>query len=224
MPNTDASNLFCVEFEALPDAISIFPLPGALLLPKGRLPLNIFEPRYLAMFLDALSEGRLVGMVQTEAAHGGLVPKSASLFDIGCAGRIISFNETHDNRLLITLEGICRYRIAEELPGRKGYRRVRADFSAFRGDMDEGLPDLDRNGFLQLLRRYFDAKQLEVDWEALKETEDRLLIANLAMICPFRLSEKQALLEAPDFSALTSVMESLMTMAIQEAGPSSTTH
>ena len=90
--------------------------------------------------------------------------------------------------------------------------------------MDEGLPELDRNGFLQLLRRYFDAKQLKVDWEALEETEDRLLIANLAMICPFRLSEKQALLEAPDFVALTSVMESLMTMAIQEADQSSTTH
>jgi len=224
MPNPVASDPFSVEFDALPDAISIFPLPGALLLPKGRLPLNIFEPRYLAMFLDALGEGRMVGMVQTEAAHGGLVPENASLFGIGCAGRIIAFNETHDNRLLITLEGICRYRIAEELPGRNGYRRVHADFTAFHGDMDEGLPELDRNGFLQLLRRYFDAKQLKVDWEALKETEDRLLIANLAMICPFRLSEKQALLEAPDFAALTDVMESLMTMAIQDSGPSSTTH
>ena len=208
----------------MPGAISIFPLPGALLLPGGRLPLNIFEPRYLAMIFDALGDSRLIGMVQTEADHGGLVPEDAPLFGIGCAGRIVAFNETRDGRLMITLEGVCRYRIDAELGDKNGYRRVRPDFSAFRADMDERPAGLDRDGFLEVLRRYFDAKQLKVDWASLEQTEDRLLIANLAMMCPFGLPEKQALLEAPDFAAITSVMEQLMTMAIQEAGPSTATH
>lgn len=215
---------FGVAFEGLPDAISIFPLPGALLLPSGRLPLNIFEPRYLAMIFDALGQDRLIGMVQTEAEHGGLVPEDAPLFGIGCAGRIVAFNETRDGRLLITLEGVCRYRIDGEMEGKNGYRRVRPDFSAFRADMDEGPAALDRDSFLAILSRYFDAKQLKVDWASLEQTEDRLLIANLAMMCPFGLPEKQALLEAPDFAAITDVMEKLMTMAIQEAGPSGSTH
>ncbi len=215
---------FGIAFDALPDAISIFPLPGALLLPRGRLPLNIFEPRYLAMILDALGDERLIGMVQTEAKHGGLVPEDAGLFGIGCAGRIVAFNETPDGRLLITLEGVCRYRIDAELADKNGYRRVRPDFSSFRADIDAGPPDLDRKVFLALLRRYFDAKQLKVDWASLEQTEDRLLIATLAMMCPFGLPEKQALLEAPDFAAITDVMEKLMTMAIQDAGPSTATH
>ncbi|MBT4118282.1 MAG: peptidase S16 [Rhodospirillaceae bacterium] len=215
---------FGIAFDALPGAISIFPLPGALLLPGGRLPLNIFEPRYLAMIFDALGDSRLIGMVQTEAEHGGLVPEDAPLFGIGCAGRIVAFNETRDGRLMITLEGVCRYRIDAELGDKNGYRRVRPDFSAFRADMDERPAGLDRDGFLEVLRRYFDAKQLKVDWASLEQTEDRLLIANLAMMCPFGLPEKQALLEAPDFAAITSVMEQLMTMAIQEAGPSTATH
>ena len=224
MPDPFAPGPFGIKFDALPDAISIFPLPGALLLPKGRLPLNIFEPRYLAMIFDALGEGRLIGMVQTEAEHGGLVPEDAGLFGIGCAGRIVAFNETPDGRLLITLEGVCRYRIDEELADKNGYRRVRPDFSSFRADMDGGPPELARESFLALLRRYFDAKQLKVDWASLEQTEDRLLIATLAMMCPFGLPEKQALLEAPDFAAITDVMQSLMTMAIQDTGPSTSRH
>ncbi|MAF49049.1 MAG: LON peptidase substrate-binding domain-containing protein [Rhodospirillales bacterium] len=215
---------FGVPFDSLPDAISIFPLPGALLLPRGRLPLNIFEPRYLAMVLDALGHDRMIGMVQTETEHDGPVPEDADLFNIGCAGRIISFNETTDGRLLITLEGICRYRIAGELEGGNGYRRVRPDFSAYRADMEGEAPVLDRDAFLALLHRYFDAKKLKVDWKALEQTEDRLLIATLGMMCPFGLPEKQALLEAADFSAVTEVMQSLMTMAIQEAEPSTAKH
>jgi Lon protease-like protein len=215
---------FGIAFDALPDAISIFPLPGALLLPSGRLPLNIYEPRYLAMIFDALAEDRLIGMVQTEAEHGGLVPEGAPLFGTGCAGRIVAFNETRDSRLLITLEGVCRYRIDAEIENKNGYRRVRPDYSAFRADMDEGPATLNRDSFLAILRRYFDAKQLKVDWASLEQTEDRLLIATLAMMCPFGLPEKQALLEAPDFAAITGVMEQLMTMAIQEAGPSGSTH
>ena len=131
---------------------------------------------------------------------------------------------TPDGRLLITLEGVCRYRIDAELADKNGYRRVRPDFYSFRADMDAGSPDLDRESFLAVLRRYFDAKQLKVDWASLEQTEDRLLIATLAMMCPFGLPEKQALLEAPDFAAITDVMQSLMTMAIQDTGPSTSTH
>ena len=224
MPDPVSRGPFGIAFDALPDTISIFPLPGALLLPNGRLPLNIFEPRYLAMIFDALGQERLIGMVQTETEHGGLVPEDAPLFSIGCAGRIATFNETRDGRLLITLEGVCRYRIDGELEGKNGYRRVRPDYSAFHADMDESPAAIDRDNFLKVLRRYFDAKQIKVDWAPLEQTEDRLLIATLAMMCPFGLPEKQALLEASDFAAITDVMEQLMTMAIQEAGPSTATH
>ena len=147
-----------------------------------------------------------------------------ALYRLGCAGRITAFAETDDNRFLITLTGLCRFAVSEELALKDGYRRVRPDFSSFRADMDVGGPDLDRESFLALLRRYFDAKKLKVDWASLEQTEDRLLIATLAMMCPFGLPEKQALLEAPDFAAITDVMQSLMTMAIQDTGPSTSRH
>ncbi|MEN0075194.1 MAG: LON peptidase substrate-binding domain-containing protein [Paracraurococcus sp.] len=181
----------------LPAEISVFPLPGALLLPGGRLPLNIFEPRYLAMTLDSLAEGRMFGMIQPEpgAADGTTGP---GLYRIGCLGRLTSFAETDDGRLLITLSGVIRFRAVAELPVRRGYRRVRADYTGFELDLDlaERPAGVDRAALLGALRPFFRARGIQANWEAIEQTSDFLLVLTLAMICPFEPREKQALLEA----------------------------
>ncbi|TCZ55264.1 LON peptidase substrate-binding domain-containing protein [Roseicella aquatilis] len=181
----------------LPTEIAVFPLPGALLLPGGRLPLNIFEPRYLAMTLDALANDRMFGMIQPEpgAPRGETGP---GLYRIGCLGRLSSFAETEDGRLLITLTGVVRFRVAEELPMRHGYRRVRADYAGFEGDLGlaEAPVGLDRAALLGALRPFFKARGIEANWEAIEQTSDRMLVLTLAMVCPFDVREKQALLEA----------------------------
>jgi Lon protease-like protein len=183
----------------LPSEIAVFPLSGALLLPGGRLPLNIFEPRYLAMTLDSLAAGRMFGMIQPEpgagAPHGETGPR---LYRIGCLGRLSSFAETEDGRLLITLTGVIRFRVAEELPMRHGYRRVRADYAGFESDLDlsEKPAGVDRAALLGALRPFFRARGIEANWEAIEQTSDSLLVLTLAMVCPFDVREKQALLEA----------------------------
>jgi len=208
---------FGLPFDQLPDEISVFPLPGVLLLPKGRLPLNIFEPRYLNMVLDALKEERLIGMVQAMEMAPDPVPEDASLFKTGCAGRIVSFAETTDGRIMLTLDGICRFNIQSELENRNGYRRVRSDFSQFEQDMAEPPQHVDRDMLKELLERYFQAKQIRVDWDMIDQTEDQMLMANLGMMCPFNAQEKQALLEARDYAHMTEIMMSLMEMAVQES-------
>jgi Lon protease-like protein len=182
----------------LPTEVPIFPLSGALLLPEGRLPLNIFEPRYLAMVEDSLAAGRMFGMVQGDPS----LPKAggdSQLFRIGCLGRLTSFAETEDGRFLITLTGVVRYRIVEEIAGRRGYRRVRADYGDFAGDLDLGrpAPQIDRGALLGALRPYFRARGIEANWEAIEQTGDAMLVTTLCMVCPFEVREKQALLEAP---------------------------
>jgi Lon protease-like protein len=187
----------------LPGVLPIFPLPGALLLPGGQLPLNIFEPRYLHMIIDAMGEGRLIGMIQPKPQPGEDAPNDPDLrenppvYSVGCCGRIVNFSETGDGRLLITLLGQSRFRIEDELPPRNGYRRVTADFSPFPDDPDDDTPiGLDRARLLDAAARYLDANGLKTDWEAIEEAPDSLLVTSLAMVCPFDLREKQALLES----------------------------
>ena len=182
----------------LPLVIPVFPLDGALLLPSGQLPLNIFEPRYLNMFDDAMSGERIIGMVQTRP---GGDPDRPSLAPVGCAGRVTSFAETSDGRYLVTLTGVCRFRVGAELPTRSPYRQVRADFTPFEADLHEASPHAatatDPSPLLNALRRYLDHRGLAIDWSSAEAAPSDALINSLAMALPFEPVEKQALLEAP---------------------------
>jgi Lon protease-like protein len=192
----------------LPDVIPVFPLQGALLLPRARLPLNLFEPRYLQMLDDVLkSDHRLIGMVQTYDD-----PQTAGkLHSIGCAGRVSSFSETEDGRYMITLAGASRFRVKEEVEGFAPYRRARVDWHGFDRDLGGVEKDttFDRKVFMASLGRYFDDQGLQTDWESLQDAEDELLINSLSMLCPFDPEDKQALLEAP---SLTTRRETLATL------------
>jgi Lon protease-like protein len=207
-----AASAWHPALEDLPDEIAVFPLTGALLLPQGRLPLNIFEPRYLAMTLDSLAEGRMFGMIQPNPADRP-VTNGPALFRIGCLGRLSAFSETDDGRLLITLTGIIRFRVAEELAMRRGYRRVRAEYAEFADDLDlEARPALDRARLDRMLRTYFRVKGIEANWQAVKETPDAALLTTLCMICPFDPREKQALLEAPTLDERAAMLLALIEM------------
>jgi hypothetical protein len=191
----------------LPPKIPVFPLPGALLLPRAKLPLHIFEPRYLQMLDDTLKTShRLIGMVQPYDAADG--PR---LHRIGCAGRLTAFSETEDGRYLVTLSGISRFRISTEIEGFHPYRCCEVSWDGFARDLGpaERDTDFDRDGFLDLLNRFFDEQALKTDWEALREADDELLINSLSMLCPFEPEDKQALLEAP---SLTTRRETLVTL------------
>jgi len=193
----------------LPATIPVFPLPGALLLPRARLPLHIFEPRYLAMLDDTLkSDHRLIGMIQPRDVPGSEAKK---LQGIGCAGRVTQFSETEDGRYMITLTGICRYRIQREVSGFTPYRKADVSWGGFERDLGgaETDPAFDRDRFFELLDRFFEARNLSTDWDSLKEADDELLINSLSMLCPFDPEDKQALLEAP---SLPTRRETLVTL------------
>jgi Lon protease-like protein len=208
---------------ALPDIIPIFPLPGVLLLPRGRLPLNIFEPRYLAMTRDALAGERLIGMIQP--LDPVLREANPPVYPIGCAGRITSFTETEDGRYLITLTGISRFRIRAELPLVEGYRRVVPEWGEFRHDLDsEAEENFDRDRLVKGLRAFFHKHKITADWEAITKTPGERLVTSIAMICPFEPSEKQALLEAPRFAERARLLCAVVEMAAADlphdgAGP-----
>ena len=179
----------------LPLVIPVFPLDGAMLLPGGQLPLNIFEPRYLNMLDDAMAGDRIIGMVQTKP--GGETTRPV-LAPIGCAGRITSFSETPDGRYMITLTGLCRFAVRDELPVRGPYRQIRANFAPYEDDLavtQTDLPDGERQEFLSALRHYLEHRGLEIDWEAAETAPTGALINSLAMALPFEPAEKQALLE-----------------------------
>ncbi|MBK0326258.1 LON peptidase substrate-binding domain-containing protein [Rhodobacteraceae bacterium F11138] len=198
----------------LPDTISVFPLPGALLLPRSRLPLHIFEPRYLQMFEDALKTSeRLIGMVQPDPKPDG----KDRLHSIGCAGRITQFSETEDGRYMITLSGISRFRILRECDGFQPYRRCDVAWDAFEHDLgrSETDPGFDRPAFMALLDRYFCAQQLSTDWDAIKDAEDELLINSLSMLLDLGPEDRQALLEAPSLSARRETLVTLMEYALR---------
>jgi Lon protease-like protein len=196
----------------LPSLLPIFPLVGVLLLPRGRLPLNIFEPRYLAMFDDALAGERMIGMIQPD--RQATASQSPPLYSVGCAGRITSFSESGDGRYLVALDGVSRFRIAEELPLHRGYRRVMPDWKPFAADLSEETLSIDRSRLIELLQTYFRQKQLSANWEAIGKAPDEQLLISLAMICPFAAPEKQALLEAGCLSDRARLMMSLLEIAI----------
>jgi hypothetical protein len=197
----------------LPSVIPIFPLQGALLLPKGQLPLNIFEPRYVAMTEDAIAGDRLIGMIQPRVKEKAEPGDAPDIYRVGCVGRIASFSETSDGRYLISLVGLCRFRVAKELPQLRGYRRVEADYAPFAVDF-EAAPEekAARDRLLAALRRYLDARGLQADWDAISETETDELVAVLAMLCPFGATEKQALLEAEGPEQRAQVLITLLQM------------
>lgn len=197
---------------ALPDELAIFPLVGTVLLPQGRLPLNIFEPRYLAMIDDALGRGRLIGMIQPNAADDITAPP---LFSVGCAGRVTSFNETDDGRYLIVLTGVCRFRVVAETPTSRLYRTVKADWKPYLADLT--VPDdaeINRAHLINLLQIYFKKNNISVDWNVVENAPDDVLISTIIMICPLAANEKQALLEAETFVQRVALLEALLEMAI----------
>lgn len=207
----------------LPETIPVFPLPGALLLPRARLPLNIFEPRYLAMLEDTLkTPHRLIGMIQPiPVPEGRAEPRGAgSLHQIGCAGRVTGFQETEDGRYLITLTGVSRFRLEGLQDGFAPYLRAGIDWSSFERDLGrpEKDPDLDREAFLDVLARFFAAAQLSSDWDSLKDADPELLINSLSILCPFDPEEKQALLEAPTLANRRETLVTLMEFALRSSG------
>ena len=222
-----STNPFDPAFEQLPEVVPIFPLNGVLLLPGGRLPLNIFEPRYLAMFFDALGGHRMIGMLQPTMPGGfagdGLPTESGPppVEAVGCAGRIVAFSETDDGRLLVTLAGLIRFEAGKELAlHANGYRRVTAHYERFRGDLDgdDLASEFDRSRLMTALEGFFRARRLQGDWSGLKKASDDNLVTSLSMICPFAPSEKQALLEAPDGSARARLLIALLEMAAMGGG------
>jgi Lon protease-like protein len=208
-------------YDELPAVLPIFPLPGVLLLPGGRLPLNIFEPRYLAMTRAALAGARLIGMLQPRPDQGGVEPGSARPYPVGCAGRLVAFSETEDGRYLITLAGLIRFRVAAELPGAaEGFRLVRPDFAPFRDDLEggEAALRLDRPRLLAALKRYFERQGMTADWDSVEKAADERLVTSLAMLCPFEASEKQALLEAPTLQQRAEAMIAILEMGAHGPG------
>jgi uncharacterized protein len=208
--------------EDLPKVIPIFPLGGALLLPRGQLPLNIFEQRYLAMVNDAMGSDRIIGMIQPDSDEALALQDDPaakpSLCRIGCAGRITSFTETGDGRILITLTGIARFHALEEIPAIGGYRRFHVDASGYADDFcpGAGQTEVDRDRLVEIFRCYLDAHDLEADWESVHASSNEALVNALAMISPYGPKEKQALLEAPDLRTRNEILIALTEMALAQ--------
>jgi uncharacterized protein len=192
----------------LPGVIPVFPLPGALLLPRGQMPLNIFEPRYLAMVDDALRDGhRLIGMIQPDPAQNGRSDKP-KLFAVGCVGRITQLAETGDGRYLIELTGVSRFRVDEEIKVATDYRQCRVTYAPFTDDFvaRKGEQQVDRDALLEALRDFLKSNNLEADWEGIEKAPNEALVNALSMMSPYGTAEKQALLEAPDLKTRAEIL------------------
>lgn len=199
----------------LPGTLPIFPLTGVLLLPRGRLPLHIFEPRYVAMVEDCLVGDRMIGMIQP------LDPETKAdappVYTTGCAGRITAFRDMEDGRYLVTLTGVSRFRIARELESRNGYRRVEPIWDGFAEDLVDGAEiRFDRTRLFGSLRCYLDVNEIVANWESIEGAPDERLVTSLAMVCPFHANEKQALLEAPSLLERAELLTSLVEMAVAD--------
>jgi hypothetical protein len=195
--------------EALPDEIPVFPLPGALLLPRGQMPLNIFEPRYLAMIEDALKSGqRLIGMIQPDPAHPGRDKDKPHLFRVGCVGKITQFAESGDGRYLIQLTGVARFRVDAELAVTTLYRRCKVTYQPFVDDFTarKGEDEVDRKALLRTLSEFLKVNKLKADWEGIENAPNEALVNALAMMSPYDTAEKQALLEAPDLKTRAEIL------------------
>jgi Lon protease-like protein len=204
-------------YSDLPHSLPLFPLTGAVLLPRGHLPLNVFEPRYLEMVDYALQGDRLIGMIQpTENEETTLKPR---LSQVGCAGKIIAFQETNDNRYLITLQGICRFRLTGEMDSATAWRAGFCDFAAFASDLAESHGvEIPRERLLTALKNYLTSRDMQADWNSVLTAPAEALVNALAMMCPFAPAEKQALLEAQSFPERASTLLALLEMS-GEAGP-----
>jgi len=195
--------------DALPDVIPVFPLAGALLLPRGQMPLNIFEPRYLAMIDDALrSPYRMIGMIQPDPAHPGRDANKPHLFSVGCIGRITQIAESGDGRYLIQLTGIARFRLEEELAVTTPYRQCRVNYQPFIDDFTarKGEDDVDRKALLRALTAFLKANNLKADWDGIENAPNEALVNALAMMSPYDVAEKQAMLEAPDLKTRAEIL------------------
>lgn len=208
----------------LPQKIPVFPLTGALLLPRAQLPLNIFEPRYLQMIDDAMSSDRLIGMVQpageeAEKAEGNPAEKPP-VYPVGCAGRITSYAETPDGRMLITLSGVSRFRISEEMAAVTPYRIFEVDFAAFEGDLEIGKGEnaVDREALMTAFRKYLEANRMDANWEEVESATTEALVNTLCVISPYAASEKQAMLEANTLSERARILITLTEMALASGG------
>lgn len=208
--------------EDIPSVIPVFPLPGALLLPRGQMPLNIFEPRYLAMIDDALRGDRLIGMIQPDGDGGA---KQPSLFSVGCVGRLTQFAETGDGRYLIQLTGIARFRVIEELSTLTPYRQCRITAEPFTVDFQPraGEEDVDRPGLIKTLQAYLKANNLQADWDEIQSAPTEALVNALSMMSPFDTREKQALLEAPTLKARADILVAITEIDLAKSGPGSET-
>ena len=212
--------------EALPDVIAVFPLPGALLLPRGQMPLNIFEPRYLAMIEDTLrSSHRVIGMIQPDPAHPGAEQSKPNLFRIGCLGRVTQFAESGDGRYLIQLTGIARFRIEEEMPVSTLYRQCRVSFRPFTDDFvaRKGEEEVDRKALLRALTDFLKANKLKADWEGIENAPNEALVNALAMMSPYDVAEKQAMLEAPDLKTRAEILIAVTEIALAKSKTSGET-
>lgn len=200
----------------LPEVIPVFPLTGALLLPRGQLPLNIFEPRYLAMIDDSLRDGhRLIGMIQPDATHTG-DPNNPTLFSVGCVGRITQLGETGDGRYVLELTGVSRFKVTEELTVSTPYRQCRVDYFPFLDDFTarKGEDFVNRSEVLRVLTDFLKANNLKVDWDGIERAPNEALVNALAMMSPYGAPEKQALLEAPDLKARAEILVAVTEMEL----------
>ena len=199
-------------FENLPKNLPVFPLDGVLLLPKGRLPLNIFEPRYIQMINDTLSTlDRMIVITQTKRDQS-----DSNFFSLGCAGKIVSFEELEDNRFIICLKGIIRCKIINNISESGGYKRMSVEYSDFAKDLKPNDEKIDRTSFFEKLKPYFRSKNLSADWNAIQACDDERLIATLAMICPFSNIEKQAILETNTLNDRVKVMKKMLAIGTFE--------
>jgi Lon protease-like protein len=205
--------------EDCPLVVPVFPLAGALLLPRGQMPLNIFEPRYLAMIDDAIRSHRTIGMIQPEP-ESGRQSSSPPLLQVGCLGRITQFAETGDDRYIITLTGIARFRVVQELDVTTPYRQARVSYDEFAADFTAraGEENVDRQGLLTALRAFAKAHELKIDWKGVNEAPNEALVNALSMMCPFGPREKQALLEAPDLKSRSEVLVAITEIELARNG------
>jgi uncharacterized protein len=209
----------------LPEVIPVFPLPGALLLPRGQMPLNIFEPRYLAMVDDAFRDGhRLIGMIQPDVSHS---PDEAhpKLFRVGCVGRITQLAESGDGRYILELTGIARFRVVEEQTALTPYRQCKVDYFPYLDDFTarKGEEAVDREALLAALSEFLKANNLKVDWEGIENAPNEALVNALAMMSPYGPPEKQALLEAPDLKTRAEILIAVTEMDLARKRSSSDT-
>jgi Lon protease-like protein len=195
--------------DSLPDTIPVFPLPGALLLPRGQMPLNVFEPRYLALVDDSWRSGhRLIGMIQPYSTHPGPDETKPNLFQVGCVGRITQFAESGDGRYLIQLTGVARFRVEQELAVATPYRQCRVTYRPFVDDFTarKGEDEVDRKALLRALSAFLKANKLKADWEGIENAPNEALVNALAMMSPYDAAEKQAMLEAPNLKARAEIL------------------